>query len=144
MMQEMQIGIEIKVLANLIGRYLNEIGYLNSGCNLTGPQGLLLCYLYDHQGEDIFQKDLEVIFNIRRSSATGLLHCLENNGFITRVGVDYDARLKKIILTQKALEFKDSLEQHIQEMEQTLTKNLEPEEIEQFLKIIGKIKKNLE
>ncbi|MFQ6793297.1 MarR family transcriptional regulator [Thomasclavelia sp.] len=143
-MEEKRIGVEIKTLANLIGRHLNEISCSNVGSNLTGPQGLFLCYLYEHQDKDIFQKDLEASFNIRRSSATGLLRCLEDNGFIKRESVDYDARLKKIILTQKAFEFKDLLEKHIYQMEQTLTKNLEPEEIDEFIRIIGKIKKNLE
>lgn len=143
-MEEKIIGIEIRVLANLIGRHLNDISSHKFDCNLTGPQGLFLCYLYDHQDEEIFQKDLEVNFNVRRSTVTGLLHCLESNDFIKRVGVDYDARLKKIILTPKALEFKDTLEKYIQEMEHTLTKNLEPEEINEFIRIIGKMKRNLE
>ena len=65
---------------------------------LTGPQGLVLGYLYDHQDKDIFQKDIEATFNIRRSTATGLLQCLEGNGFVKRVSVDYDARLKKLSL----------------------------------------------
>ena len=105
-MEEKIIGIEIRVLANLIGRHLNEISSHKFDCNLTGPQGLFLCYVYDHQDEEIFQKDLEVNF--------------------------------------KALEFKDTLEKYIQEMEHTLTKNLEPEEINEFIRIIGKMKRNLE
>ena len=101
-MEEKRIGIEIRVLANLIGRCLNEVGFNDEQNSLTGPQGLVLGYLYDHQEHDIFQKDIEAAFNVRRSSATGLLQCLEANGFIERVSVAYDARLKKIVLTEKA------------------------------------------
>ena len=97
-MGEKRIGIEIRVLANLIGRCLNEVGFNDEQNSLTGPQGLVLGYLYDHQDYDIFQKDIEATFNVRRSSATGLLKSLETNGFIERVSVVYDARLKKIIL----------------------------------------------
>ena len=111
---------------------------------LTGPQGLVLGYLYDHQDIDIFQKDIEATFNIRRSTATGLLQCLEGNGFVKRVSVDYDARLKKIVLTTKAHEFKELLESHIQKMEEILVKDLEPQEVDDLIRIIGKIKKNLE
>lgn len=143
-MEEKQIGIEIKILANLIGRRLNEVGINDEHNGLTGPQGLVLGYLYDHQGQDIFQKDIEATFNIRRSSATGLLQCLEGNGFIQRISVDYDARLKKIVLTKKAYEFKEALESHIQKMEEVLVKDLESQEIEDLIRIIGKIKRNLE
>lgn len=143
-MEEKQIGIEIRILANLIGRYLNEIKFKDEYSNLTGPQGFVLGYLYDHQDGDIFQKDIEATFNVRRSSATGLLQCLESNGFIERVNVDYDARLKKIVLTNKAYEFKDTLEAHIQKLEKKLVKDLKPHEIDDLVRIIDKIKKNLE
>lgn len=141
---EKRIGIEIRILANLIGRCLNEVGFDAEHSGLTGPQGLVLGYLYDHQDEDVFQKDIEAMFNIRRSSATGLLQCLEGHGFIQRISVDYDARLKKIVLTKKACEFRESLEAHIQKMEEILVKDLEPQEVDELIRIIGKIKKNLE
>ncbi|WP_279160966.1 MarR family winged helix-turn-helix transcriptional regulator [Thomasclavelia cocleata] len=142
-MGEKRIGIEIRVLANLIGRCLNEVGFNDEQNSLTGPQGLVLGYLYDHQDYDIFQKDIEATFNVRRSSATGLLKSLETNGFIERVSVVYDARLKKIILTEKAYEFKESLEKCIQKMEAILVKDLEPQEIEDLIRIMNKIKNNL-
>lgn len=143
-MEEKQIGIKIRILANLIGRCLNEIGFNDEHSSLTGPQGLVLGYLYDHQDKDIFQKDIEAMFNVRRSSATGLLQCLESNRFIERVSVDYDARLKKIVLTKKAYEFKEVLEAHIQKLEDILVKDLSIQEIDDLIRIIGKIKKNLE
>lgn len=143
-MKEKRIGIEIRILANLICRCLNELGFNEEHNGLTGPQGLVLGYLYDHQDKDIFQKDIEATFNIRRSTATGLLQCLEGNGFVKRVSVDYDARLKKIVLTTKAHEFKELLESHVQKMEEILVKDLEPQEVDDLIRIIGKIKKNLE
>lgn len=142
-MDEKRIGIEIRVLANLISRCLNDVGFNDEHSTLTGPQGLVLGYLYDHQDHDIFQKDIEAAFNVRRSSATGLLQCLEANGFIERVSVNYDARLKKIILTKKAHEFREILEEHIQKMEAILVKDLETQEVEDLIRIMNKIKKNL-
>ena len=133
-MKEKRIGIEIRILANLICRCLNELGFNEEHNGLTGPQGLVLGYLYDHQDKDIFQKDIEATFNIRRSTATGLLQCLEGNGFVKRVSV----------LTTKAHEFKELLESHIQKMEEILVKDLEPQEVDDLIRIIGKIKKNLE
>ena len=111
-MKEKRIGIEIRILANLICRCLNELGFNEEHNGLTGPQGLV--------------------------------QCLEGNGFVKRVSVDYDARLKKIVLTTKAHEFKELLESHIQKMEEILVKDLEPQEVDDLIRIIGKIKKNLE
>lgn len=141
-MGEQSIGLEIRILANLIGRYLN-MNCCIENINLTGPQGLILSYLYDCKERDIFQRDIEIAFNIRRSSVTGLLQGLENNGFIKRVSVEQDARLKKIVLTDKAYELREELQKGIGELEATLIKGLEPEEIAQLVKLIGKIKNNL-
>lgn len=141
-MSEQSVGLEIKILANLIGRYLN----VNCGIdniNLTGPQGLILSYLYECKEQDIFQRDIEIAFNIRRSSVTGLLQGLESNGFIKRINVARDARLKKIILTDKAYEFQEALQECIGELESTLIKGLEPEEISQLITLINKMKNNL-
>ena len=143
-MQEKKIGVEIKIIANLIGRNLNELYFNDCNISLTGVQGLVLGYLYDNQDEDVFQKDIEANFNIRRSTASGLLQSLEANGFIKRVSVDYDARLKKIILTDQAFVLRQELEGHLQHLETILTANLQSEEIEELLRIISKMKRNLE
>ena len=41
-MDEKHIGMEIRILANMISRCLNEIGFSKEHNNLTGPQGLSL------------------------------------------------------------------------------------------------------
>lgn len=143
-MDEKHIGMEIRILANMISRCLNEIGFSKEHNNLTGPQGLVLGYLCEHQNKDIFQKDIELTFNIRRSSATRLLQCLESNGYIERVNVGYDARLKRIVLTNKAYEFSNTLEAHIQKLEKILVKDLDEQEINDLIRLMSKIKKNLE
>ncbi len=143
-MKEHQIGVEIRIIGNLIIRQLNGLGCDFEGTGLTGPQGLVLKYLYDHQPEDIFQKDIEANFNIRRSTATGLLRSLEHNGFITRIPVHHDARLKKVVLTQKAIQLEQSLAQYLWKVENLLTKDLTEQEIANLHEILLKMRKNLE
>ena len=53
--------------------------------------------------KDIFQKDLEKEFDLKRSSVSLLLNNMEKSDLIQRVPVAEDARLKKIILTEKAI-----------------------------------------
>lgn len=143
-MDEKRIGLKIKILANLISRSLNEACFNKDVCNMTGPQGLVLAYLYKHQDKDVFQKDIETEFNVRRSSATGLLKCLESNGFIMRESVKHDARLKKITLTQKAHDYQLILEKNIDQIEAVLTTNLSDEEITDLVRLLDKVKKNVE
>ena len=66
----------------------------------TNMQRLVLHYiLFQSLQRDIYQKDVEKEFQIRRSTATGTLQILEKNGFITREPVKQDARLKKLMPT---------------------------------------------
>ena len=61
----------------------------------TNMQRLVLHYiLFQSLQRDIYQKDVEKEFQIRRSTATGTLQILEKNGFITREPVKQDAHGK--------------------------------------------------
>jgi len=137
------IGFEIKSLSNLIKRCLFESNEQMDG--ITGMQGWIIGYVYDHgKRQDIFQRDIENVFKIRRSTATGILQLMEKSGLITREQVESDARLKKLVLTSKAVTIHENIMKRIEEMERKLRSGLTEEEIASFLTIIHKIKKNIE
>jgi DNA-binding MarR family transcriptional regulator len=56
----------------------------NSEGQLTIMQNWIIGFLDMNEGKEIFQKDIEAEFNIRRSTATGILKLMEKNGFINR------------------------------------------------------------
>lgn len=57
-------------------------------------QGWIIGYLYDHKEEEIFQRDIEAEFYIARSTVTCLVKQMEQKGYIARVAVERDCRLK--------------------------------------------------
>ena len=63
--------------------------------SLTGRNFWVLRYLQDHPGEDVFQKDLEAAFKIRRSTVSRMMELMEQKGLLTRESVGGDARLKR-------------------------------------------------
>ena len=142
---EPQIGFRIKSINNMIRRKL-DIRFAEAGLDeITGMQGPLLGYLDVHTRErDVFQKDLEKEFNIRRSTATVMLQNLEQKGYLVREPVDSDARLKRIVLTDKARELNREIRGQIDAFNQELESGLSLEEKEIFLRISEKIMKNLE
>ena len=89
------------------------------------------------------QKDIEEEFNIRRSTATGILNSLEKNDMLKRESVSYDKRLKKLVLTEKSNLFCKKIRETLIADEKKLTENLTAEEIEFFLKIIAEMMKNI-
>lgn len=137
------IGFEIKTISNLIKRKINESPFEFN--DITGMQGWMLKYIHtESQYNNVFQKDIEKEFKIRRSTATGILQLLEKNGYITRESVAEDARLKKIVLTEKAIIAQEELRKRCRELDDIIENGLTNEEIETFFKIAEKIKKNLE
>ena len=144
MNQHKHIGFEIKTLSNLIKRQFDQSSNKKEIDNLTGTNGWVIGYLANNQHRDVFQKDLELEFSIRRSTASKILQLMEKKGFIKREAVEYDARLKKLVLTEKALEVHAIAQQGINQLEEKISKGLTNEEIETFFKIAEKIKKNLE
>lgn len=137
---EPRIGMEIRVLSKYIGRYLDNIHDIE--CTLSGPQGLILIYLCEAD-KDVFQRDIEKQFNIRRSTATGLLNTLEKNGFIIKESVENDARLKKLIPSSLAYETVNRINEHVHQLEQLMLDGISKEELDTFRNIINKMKTNL-
>lgn len=144
MTPERHIGLEIRNLSNLIRRdvekHADELEFKPN----KGVRGWAIDYFYENRDRDIFQKDFEEKFSIRRSTASNILKLMEKNGFITRESVANDARLKKIVLTEKAVRLHNCIAEDIEKRENKLKKGLTDEEIEAFFSIIQKLKANME
>ena len=95
-------------------------------------------------GRDVFQRDLEKRFSCRRSTMSNVLSLMEKNGLIERVSVVQDARLKKIVLTDRAVELHRMITDEISDREKRMTEGISEKELECFFKVIDKIKTNLE
>ena len=85
------VGHEIKAISNLI-KDIFAITMLMEVGNLSEIQGLIIGYLHNNRFKDVFQKDIEERFTMRRSTVTGVLQSMERNGYIIREKVPYDAR----------------------------------------------------
>ncbi len=121
--------------------------YFDAAFGDTGVNGLQARILgfveqNDRQNKDVYQKDIEAEFKIRRSSVSSVLDTMEKNGFIRRVSVLSDARLKKLVLTEKAKLLGESNRRKISEFERGLEEGLSEEEIALLKTLLGKIADN--
>ncbi|MDD7390806.1 MAG: MarR family transcriptional regulator [Lachnospiraceae bacterium] len=139
---EYRVGFEIKKLSNLIKK---QIDRLSAESGLTGFQGYLMGYLIREGGRrDLFQRDVEKHLEISRASVTSILQLLEKNGFVRRESVETDARLKKIAVTEKGYQANDRILNSLDQMESNLKEGISTEEMEIFISVMERIKKNLE
>ena len=91
--------------------------------------GWILRYLYEHQDKEIYQKDIEKYFGICRSAVTNIIQTLEKKGYICRASVANDARLKKVMLTEKGRENHEKLGEIFQKMDAQLEEGITEEEL---------------
>ncbi|MDO4288166.1 MAG: MarR family winged helix-turn-helix transcriptional regulator [Eubacterium sp.] len=141
---ERHIGMEVKILSTLIDRRMNErIAEDSQGGGLTRMQGMVIRYLEENEDAPVFQRDIEKRFDIRRSTATSILQLMEKNGLIAKEAVDYDARLKRIIMTPKARAVQDHVCEIIKDFEAELKTGLSDGEVAIFFELLDKIKNNI-
>ena len=139
-----KVGYEIKTLDHIIERNIINISLKNGMDRVTVMHGWIMGYLYANEHRDIYQKDLESEFCISRSTVTNILKLMEKKGYIERISVEKDARLKKIILTDKArkIQRQNYIDMHNM-VETQLKKGISEEDMEKFIQIIRKMKENL-
>lgn len=139
------LGFMIKQISNLIRRKL-DLRFTEAGLSeFIGMQGPILGYIQRESSQrDVFQRDIEKCFHIRRSTATVMLQNLEQKGYIVREAVKSDGRLKKIRLTECAVRYDQQIHQLLEQFDQELEAGISPEEKEIFCHILNKIIHNLE
>ncbi len=140
-----RLGHEFRVVHNKINRYIScfisEIGKSEA---LTQPQCHILGYLMAHKDADVFQRDIENEFDISRATATNTLQVMERHGLIMRVGCPEDARLKKLVITDKGRDVFELFVPYFKKMDNQITKGFSGKEIEQLYDFLKRIQKNLD
>ena len=130
-------GVLIKQANNAIVRdadkYAQEFG-------LTGMQISIIDFLSRNEdNRNIFQKNIEKEFNIRRASATSALKLMEKKDLIVRVPMVEDARLKRIILTPKSRKLATKLQNYFSKTEKKIADAVGEENVQAIKVSLKKI-----
>ena len=136
MHQSEHIGLYINIASHYIRRRADSFSALYG---LTGIQSRILSYLGSVPEREIFQKDIEKQFGIRRSSVTSVISNLEQNGFLTRQAVPGDARLKKLVLTENGIAVNQKISQSISDFEFSLSNCFTSDEKQELLRMLKTI-----
>lgn len=139
-----EIGYEIRVLNNTIRNSINSIKLnkaIESNPHTTRLHAWVIGFVF-HSKNPVYQKDIETEFQIKRSTASTLLASMEKNGLITRRSVDHDARLKQVVLTDKARKMHETFLVTAKKVEENLARGLSDEELRNFFSTLDKISDN--
>ncbi len=138
---ERKVGYELREVQQLLHRK-KEMHRSQHQTDLTHLQVRVLLHVYKSKVQ-VFQKDIESYLKIRRSTATEMLKILERDGYIERIRLEADARMKVIHITDKTRFLIDKMDQHLQEIETTLIQKIPEQDLKTFFSVIDQIKDNL-
>ena len=143
MNNSISIGHELAYTNNLIARKIARGGNNKYAMNISPIQVRIVKYLVKQNNKAILQKDMEYIFNIRRSTVSGVIKTMEKNNIIIRENVKDDNKSKEIKLTDDVYKRANDLVKELKELDLELLKDVDKEDLEVFMRVLKNIQDNL-
>lgn len=140
MQDRREVTVTVRALHNRIRRL--ALTGLPQDERLTPMQGRIIGFVR-HSPGDVFQRDLEAEFEIRRSTASAILQGMERNGLLRREPVARDARLKKLVLTPSAVRYSECFHREMANVEARLTQGVSAQELAAFFALMERFENNL-
>lgn len=136
--------IQIMCVMNQLHRLALHQASLPPGlAGLSVSQLAVLGYLSFQRKAEIYQRDLENFFKLRRSTLSSLLNTLEKKDILYRSSVPHDARLKRLVLTPRGEKLGGLVQAHFLSMNAVLIQGLTQREQQDLEAILAKIATNL-
>jgi DNA-binding MarR family transcriptional regulator len=138
-----KVALKIRILANELNRKAAEI-LKEDGASSSSTQMSMLNFIHRRNKQQIpvYQKDIEQEFDIRRSTATGVLQTMEKRSFIQRKSCKDDNRLKAIVLTELGQQKVKENISKLQTFNRSLVENIPEAELSVFFAVLEKISEN--
>ncbi|MDY3948073.1 MAG: hypothetical protein SOZ04_01785 [Bacilli bacterium] len=143
MNNSISVGHELAYTNNLIARRIARGGNNKYAMNISPIQVRIVKYLVKQNNKAILQKDMEYIFNIRRSTVSGVIKTMEKNNIIIRENVKDDNKSKEIKLTNEVYLRANELVRKLRELDLELLKDVNKEDLEVFMRVLKNIQDNL-
>ncbi len=142
-MKELKILYQIKDLHKDITLYLHKDQNINKNHQPpTATQIRIINYILN-KNEKVYQRDLEKNLNLTRATLSGVLKTMEKNGILKRTINTNDARSKEIIINEGIKEDFIKIKKRLYNAENLIIKDINKEEIDIFLKVLNKMKENI-
>lgn len=140
-LNHMHVGRLIHIMSHAMRRGAPE--EVMEGVDLTAMQKHVLKFiLLETMHREIYQKDIEEEFQVRKPTVTGMLQLLEKKGYIYRENSPQDGRLKRIVPTKKAEDIRQAILINIKECEARMVRGIAPEDVELCKQVLWQMYEN--
>ena len=137
------IPAQMRRVNNLIFRKINQFHRENEVEDVTPMHEWILSYLFWHRDEPVYQRDIEREFSITRSTVTNILQLMERKGYIQRLSVPQDARLKQLVLTEEGIRLHEKTLLSFHQTDDYVAGLLTEEENAELLRLLNKLREAL-
>ena len=104
---------------------------------------ILKFILLETMHRDLYQKDIEEEFQVRKSTVTGYVQLLEKNGYLTRESAREDARKKRLVPTEKAKGLRQVILEDIKISEKRMEEGIPAEDVATCKQVLYHVLQNL-
>ena len=140
---EQHVLYQLKALDHMVKKQM-QITMKENGLDFMSPMNIwIIEYMKCNEDSDIYQKDIEKMFRMEKSTLAAMLKTMEEKGYIRRLGVKGDARLKKVCLAEAGFACIEKLEKAKEALDRKIMEGLSKEEVEIFFRIIRHMQGNL-
>ena len=136
------LGLEVRILSNLIYNRLNQAAM--EAENLTIHHYWILSFLTDNAENEIYQRDIEELLSVKRSTANEMLRTMEERRFIRRTISSKDARRNILSVTDTGIVACERFDQNLNQFTQQFFGDIPNSELEQFRKTLNALRRNME
>ena len=106
---------------------------------ISGRNFWILRYLDTHRDRDVFQKDLESAFKIRRSTVSKTVELMEQKQLLVRESVNGDARKKRLRLTPKADAVLAEMAKAVDALERDVRAIFSPQDYDTIMRLLRQL-----
>lgn len=136
------ISEEIKKIDNLTIRKMILLTK-QEGLDTLSPSQLMIIKYLSESDKDVYQKDLEKSFPLRKSTICGIIKTMQKNELIKLTNSKEDLRSKKIELTSLSKTIDIKIKNCFKVFDELIIKDIDLNDLEVFFKVCLQIQNNL-
>lgn len=136
-----RIGMKLVRVGKMVRAIANR-KFIEADYPITPEQFTVLTAILDHDG--LYQRQIGALTLKDRPNITRIINILENKGLVTRTADTNKRKIFKINITGKGKDAYEEVLPTVVEHWQNTVKGVTDEELESCLKVLNKIKMNLE
>ena len=141
-LNNMHVGRLIRILSHSMRRH-NPAEMIENDDLTLMQKHVLKFILLETIHRDLYQKDIEEEFQIRKSTVTGYVQLMEKNGFLIRESDKEDARKKRLVPTAKAEKLRVKILEDINQIEKIMVEGIKEEDVTTCKQVLYHVLENL-